>query len=274
MNEIDLRAKVQEAKRRVLELVVRAGHGHPTSAFSCAEIVATLYYNVMHYRVDEPDWADRDRFIMSKNHASIMLYPILNDLGFILNEEYKTIMMEGSSRTYHTNIDFPGMEFTGGALGIGLGFAAGIAHAALLERREFLTFCLVGDAECCEGSIWETVMYAAHNHLHNLVAIVDQNNMGITDYTSNMIQMEPIEDKWRAFGWEARRVNGHDLKELEHVFADVRTRSSDKPLVIVADTLKGKGVELMENKLLWHGNIPKGEQVELVFQQLAEEVLI
>lgn len=271
MEQAALREKVRTTKRRTLELCMRAGHGHPSSAFSCAEIAVALYYEVMRYRVDEPYWPDRDRLIMSKNHASIILMPILNDLGFISDEEYETIMVEGSERTHHTNIKFPGMDFSGGSLGIGLGMACGMAKAAKLNSGKGLTFCILGDAECCEGAIWESIMFAGHNRLNNLVVVVDNNNMGVSDYTENMLQMEPMQDRWSAFGFEARRVNGHDLGELAVAFADVHERKDERPLCIIADTRKGKGLSIMENKLLWHGIVPKAEYAEQAFRELEEE---
>lgn len=267
----ELRQKIKEARLRTLELCVKAGHGHISSAFSCAEICGVLYYRIMRYRVNEPDWEERDRIIMSKNHASVMLFPIMNDVGIITDEEYQTIMCEGSRRTHHTDISLPGMDFSGGALGIGLGMAAGSALAAQIDKKSYITFCILGDAECCEGSIWESVMFAGHNHLNNLVAIIDHNNMGVSDHTSNMINMEPVEDKWRSFGWETRRINGHDVRALYDALSDVRDRQCEKPLVIVADTIKGKGVRFIEDQLQWHGRVPRGDEVENAFSQLEEE---
>lgn len=271
MQEYELRGKIREAKRRTLELCAKAGHGHPSSAFSCAEIVGILYYEIMRYRPDEPDWPDRDHFIMSKNHASVMMMPIMNDVGLISDADYETIMREGSTRTHHTNLHHPHMDFTGGALGIGLGVAAGIAKADQLNRREGLTFCVVGDAEECEGSIWESVLFAAQNRLKNLIVIVDQNHMGVSDYTENMLPFEPLEEKWRAFGWETRRVNGHDLGQLAKALGDVRTRENERPLCVIADTVKGKGMKFVEGQLLWHGVVPRGDALALAYRQLEEE---
>lgn len=243
----------------------------PKLRFSCAEIVGILYYEIMRYRLEEPDWPDRDHFIMSKNHASVMMMPIMNDVGLISDAEYATIMREGSTRTYHTNIHLPHMEFSGGALGIGLGVAAGIAKADQMNRREGLTFCIVGDAEECEGAIWESVLFAAQNRLKNLIVIVDQNRLGVSDYTQNMLPLEPLAEKWSAFGWETRRANGHDLGQLADALKDVRTRKSEKPLCIIADTVKGKGMKFVENQLLWHGTVPRGEALALAYRQLEEE---
>lgn len=271
MDTIEMKSKIKAAKKSLLDFCLAGGYGHPSSAYSLSEILAVLYYNVMRYDVSAPGWDDRDRFIMSNNHASIMLFPYLHDIGFITDDEYKMIMRPGSNRTYHTNINLAGMEFTGGALGIGLGVAVGIAKAAQLYKKDYLTFCVVGDCECAEGSIWESVMFAGHNHLNNLIVIFDNNNMGVSDYTCNMLSMEPIESRWSSFGFETRRVNGHDLEQLNNAFSDVRTRVSDKPLCVVADTIKGKGLDFMENKLLWHGTLPKGENIALAYAQLEEE---
>lgn len=268
----ELQIKVKEAKKQVMDFCLRAGYGHPSSAYSLAEIFCFLYDSVLRYDVDNPDWENRDRLVVSNNHASVMLFPILHEIGFISDKDYDTIMTPGSARSNHTNCRFPGMEFTGGALGIGLGVAAGIAKAGQMSGKDYLTVCIVGDAECCEGNIWESAMFAGHNKLKNLIVIFDNNNMGVSDYTSNMITMEPLQDRWTSFGFETRRINGHDLNQLSQAFSDVRDRqSSDKPLCIIADTIKGNGLPLMANKLLWHGALPRGADIEEAYKQLMEE---
>lgn len=271
MDNAELKSKIKASKMSLMDFCLAGGYGHPSSAYSLAEILSVLYYNVLRYDVSNPDWDGRDRLILSNNHASIMLFPILKDVGFISDDEYHTIMQPGSERTNHTNRKFPGMEFTGGALGIGLGVAAGIAKAAQMDEKDFLTFCIIGDAECSEGSIWESVMFAGHNRLNNLVVVFDNNNMGVSDYTSNMLSMEPIEERWAAFGFETRRIDGHDIDQLTRVFSDVRERRSEMPLCIVADTIKGKGLPLMENKLMWHGTLPKGDDIALAYEQLGAD---
>lgn len=268
---INARQKIKWAKKEVMDLCLRSGYGHPSSAYSISELLFCLYYHIMRFDVNNPYSDNRDRLIISNNHASIMAMPYLMDLGFISPEDYQTIMVSGSVRTNHTNRFFPGMDFTGGALGIGLGISVGIAKAAQLNHDDYLTFCIVGDAESCEGSIWESVMFAGHNHLHNLIVIFDNNDMGVSDHTSNMITMEPIEDRWRAFGFETRRIDGHSINQIDQVFSDVRGRLSNKPLCIVADTIKGHGLPLMENKLMWHGTLPKGSDIALAYRQLREE---
>lgn len=267
----ELHEWVKRAKVQVMDICLRAGYGHPSSAYALAEIFCFLYGNILRYDVNNPGWEDRDRLVISNNHASVMLFPILHDVGFISDEEYQTIMTPGSPRSNHTNCHLPGMDFTGGALGVGLGIAAGIAKAGQMSGKDYLTVCVVGDAECCEGNIWESAMFAGHNKLKNLIVIFDNNNMGVSDYTSNMITMEPIEERWGSFGFETCRINGHDFTQLQKAFCNVRKRASDKPLCIIADTIKGNGLPLMANKLMWHGTLPKGADIQLAYKQLQQE---
>lgn len=268
MSRIDfLERKTQEIKKRCMDVCLKGGYGHPTSAYSCAEIAVSLYYEIMRLGRGEEK---RDRFIMSKNHASPILFPILNDLGFMTDEEYECIMKEGSRITNHTNISHLGQDFSGGALGIGLGYAAGLAHGAKLNNEQYLVFCMIGDAECYEGSIWEAVMYAANYELNNLIVFLDRNGMGVTDFTENMLKLEPFTDKFRSFGWDVKRIDGHDIRQMLAASEGVRTRYSSKPLCIICDTVKGHGIDYMENAQLMHGTLPKGVQIERAYKQLEE----
>jgi transketolase len=265
-----IKAKTLEAKRKVLDMVLRAELGHISSAFSCAEIVSTLYYAVMRVDPDDPDRDNRDRFVMSKNHGSVMQYPVLADLGFFdkaLLESYGT---GGATLSCHSHTVVPGIDFSGGSLGIGLGVAAGMAYAGKIDGRGHLVFSVVGDAELYEGSIWETAMFAAHNRLDNLVMVVDRNTLGSTFPTEEMLKLDPIAGKWAAFGWETRVVDGHDVEKLLDVFSDVRQRDNGKPLAVVANTVKGKGIGYMENALFWHSAIPRGEKAGIARAQLDE----
>lgn len=270
-----LRHKTSCAKRKVLDLVCRAGMGHLTSAFSCAEILAVLYYGIMRIDPSTPKLESRDRLIISKNHASVMQYAILADLGFFQMEELDFFLTPASGQAHffgsHAKLSIPGVDFAGGSLGIGLGTAAGIAYAAKFDQSSYTVFCLLGDGECCEGSIWEAVMFASHYHLDNLVAIVDRNRLAITDFTETMLALEPLEEKWRSFGWETRRCDGHDIEKLLSCLEDVRNRRNGKPLCIIADTVKGKGVDFMENQLNWHGAAPKAENIAAAYAALERE---
>lgn len=260
--------KTKEIKKKCLEMCIHAGSGHVTSAFSCAEIMTTLYYEIMNYDVSNPEWKNRDRFVMSKNHGSVITYPILADLGYVNEEELETFLKDGSRFGSHSKDSIPGVEFSGGSLGIGLGVAAGLAYGAKLCGETWFTFALVGDGECYEGSIWEAAMFAGHYGLNNLVAIVDRNYMCVTDYTENMLKLEPMEDKWRAFNWDVLRVNGHCHEEILSAFSGLRSFRRTKPLCIIADTVKGNGIDFMSNKLLMHGVAPKGEYAARALAQL------
>lgn len=270
-----LREKTCRAKERVLDMVCRAGMGHLSSAFSCAEILSVLYYRIMCVNPDTPDLAERDRLVISKNHASVMQYPILADLGFFPENELEAFLSPvlGQAHQFgsHAKNSLPGVDFSGGSLGIGLGVAAGIACAAQYDQKSFLTFCLLGDGECDEGSVWEAAMFAAHYRLGNLIAIVDRNRLAITGFTETMMALEPLADKWRAFGWEVRSCNGHDIGELLACLQDVHNRVNEKPLCVIANTVKGKGVEFIEDQLNWHGAAPKGEDIARAKASLEKE---
>lgn len=272
MTEKEISQKVREAKIKVLDMCVAAGKGHVTTAFSCAEIVAVLYYAVMHLNPANPQWADRDRFVMSKNHGSVMAYPILADLGYFDKAELQTFMQDGTRLGGHSKLCLPGVEFAGGSLGIGLGVAVGMAYAARMEQRAWNTYCLVGDAECYEGAIWEAAMLAGHLKLHNLIVIVDRNRLGVTGFTEDLLKLEPMKEKWEAFGWETRTVDGHSIHDLLQVFAEVRGRVLDKPLAIIAHTTKGHGVDFMSDAPLYHGIPPRpGETTAAAYRQLESE---
>lgn len=270
-----LRDKTYQAKRKVLDMVCQAGMGHLSSAFSCAEILTVLYYEIMNIDPQYPDLPVRDRLIISKNHASVMQYPILADLGFFPASELESFLAPTLGQTHyfgsHSKLSIPGVDFAGGSLGIGLGVAAGIAYAAKFDGNSYMTFCLLGDGECGEGSVWEAAMFAAHNELSNLIAIIDRNRLAITDFTESMLALEPLTDKWKSFGWEVCRCNGHRIDGLISCLGDVRNRKSKKPLCVIADTVKGKGVEFIEGQLNWHGAVPKKGDIDVAYASLERE---
>ena len=264
--------KIQQLKLRCLEMCIRAGAGHVTSAFSCAEIVSVLYYDIMRIDPQNPKWEDRDRFIMSKNHGSVMTYPILEDLGYLRKGQLETFLQDGSTLGAHSKMAVPGVDFAGGSLGIGIGVACGLSYAAKVSGKSWRTFCIVGDGENYEGSVWEAATFAGANHLNNLVVIVDRNRMCVTDFTENMEALEPMADKWAAFGWEVRLANGHSITELESALSDLDKRQSEKPLCIIADTIKGHGISFMENNVFMHGVAPKGDKADLALKEVRGDV--
>lgn len=262
--------KSYKMRKRYLEIFTDLGIGHVTSAFSTTEILVTLYYTIMRYQTDNAEWEDRDRFVLSKGHGAGMLFPIFEDLNFLPSDKLKESMQIGGDLSVLRSFFYPGFEFYGGSLGIGLGLACGLAKGARLNRRDWLTFCLVGDAECYEGAIWEAAMFAGHQHLNNLVAIVDRNYLGCSDFTENMLSLEPFADKWRACDWDTAEVDGHDCQAIYTVLRDIRSRHSKKPLCIIANTIKGHGLSYMENIPLMHGHIPSGEETKRAFQELEQ----
>lgn len=266
----EMKEKVKQIKEKCLDMCVHVGAGHITSAFSCAEIVVCLYYSVMHVDPCNPAWPQRDRFIMSKNHGSIITYPILEDLGF--EEKLTDRFLNGISYVGgHTKIGIRGVDFAGGSLGIGIGVACGLAYGAKVSQEDWLTFVILGDGECYEGAIWEAAMFAGANQLRNLVVIIDRNGQCITDFTEKMLALDPLALKWEAFGWETRTIDGHSIDEISGALSDVRVRNSEKPLCIIANTIKGKGISFMENRLLMHGITPTGEKAVLARKDLRED---
>jgi transketolase len=266
-----LKEKTYRTKVKCGEICIKKKKGHITSALSCAEIITVLYYTVLRIDPRNPQWKERDRFVMSKNHGSAITYPILQDLGFISEEVLDSYQDNGSVLGTHSKLDIPGVEFAGGSLGIGLGAACGMALAARADKANWLTFCLVGDCECQEGSIWEAIMFAGYNHLGNLVMIIDNNGEGCTDFTKQLIDLTPMKNKMEAFSWEVRKIkNGHNIEEIVEVFCDIHKRTSEKPLCIIADTVKGNGISSMEHIPWMHGQVPIGEKGIEAIRELKE----
>jgi transketolase len=263
-----IRKKTYEARKLALDMTVSAGRGHITSAYSCAEIIAVLYYAVMRVDPKNPDWAERDRFIFSKNHACLMLFPVLADLGFFPVEEARTWKTNGSRFYSHITKYISGSDFSGGSLGQGLSVAAGLALAAKYDGSDRLTFLVLGDGELYEGSVWEAIMFAGSNKLNNLIVILDRNQLSASDFTENMVKLEPVADKFAAFGFDTAEVDGHDINALLDILSDVRTRASDKPLCVIANTIKGKGISFIEQIPLMHGIGIKKEDISRAYEEL------
>jgi len=239
--------------RRVsFEMLAAAEQGHPGSVMSQIEILVTLFYGgVIRYEKGNPNSKLRDRIIISKGHATMGLYPIFADLGYFDKtelEKYGTY--EGQLRIFG-NISIPGVDATSGSLGHGLGIGVGYALAARMDQSESRTFVVVSEGEMYEGSIWESALFAAHHRLDNLIVVLDRNQKIILGDTEELVAVEPIEDKWKAFGFHTHTVNGHSISELQAAFESIGD-SEKKPLVVIANTVKGKGIPLMENDPAWH----------------------
>ena len=235
-------------RRIVLDQSKRANVGHIGSCLSIADIVAALYGGVLN--VDDPGDPDRDRFILSKGHAALALYAALHLRGWLSAEELDTYCGDGSRVGVHPEHFLPGIDFSTGSLGHGLSMGVGAALAARAQGSSRRTFVLVSDAECNEGSVWEAAMFAGHHRLTGLVAIVDLNGQQALGYTRDVLDLTPLADRWRAFGWEARVVDGNDVRAVTAALDE--PVGTGRPLVVVAETVFGKGVSFMESRIRWH----------------------
>ena len=270
MTVSQLERKTMEIKNLVLDAFEAGKCGHIASSFSCAEIMTALFYgNVLRYRADDPKWDGRDRFVLSKGHAGIIYYCILGDLGFFPKEELLCFGQKESMLGVHVHATVPGVEVTTGSLASGFGVGVGMAHAAKLDLKNHIIVTLLGDGECYEGAVWESAMFAAHNRLNNLVVIVDHNHMCCSGFIEDNLGSEPLDEKWRAFGFDVVTVNGHDINEILQTFRGIRCRKSNKPLCIIADTIKANGLASVENTPLCHGYAPiKPEAIALARNEL------
>lgn len=262
-----LKEKARNFRKKDLEIITRAGSGHPGGTLSCVEILTALYYYKMNYKSDEPNWAMRDRFVLSKGHACPILYVILADLGYFPEKELVNLRKLGSILQGHASIGVPGVELSTGSLGHGLSFANGMAMAGKLLKREFNVYCLLGDGELQEGSIWEAAMTASHHKLDRVCAILDRNGIQQNGPTETIMKEEPLVQKWESFGWETIEVDGHNFKELIPAL-DNFEKTKDKPTMIIAHTKKGKGVSFMEGEAGWHGKAPDKQQLEEALAEL------
>jgi transketolase len=254
-------------RQRALRMAFEAKQGHPGGDLSVTDILATLYFDAMRYDPANPRWAGRDRFILSKGHATGALYSTLAKAGFFPEEELTTYMQPLSRLNGHPNrVKIPGVETNTGPLGHGMPVAVGIAIAGHIDQADYRVFVVTGDGELQEGSNWEAAMTAGHRKLSNLTLIVDRNRLQQGASTEETVTLEPLADKWRAFGWDVAEVDGHDINALLPLLDGSLARS--KPLCIIAHTVKGKGVSFMENKAAWHHGIPNAEQFAQAMQEL------
>lgn len=258
----------QQAKyfrQQILQMIHAAGSGHPGGSLSCIDIIMTLFGDVMRFRPSEPHWEDRDRFILSKGHAVPALYVVLAHLGYFPEDWLLSLRKLGSPLQGHPDaIRLPAVEAATGSLGQGLSIAQGMALAQKLDKRDARTFCMIGDGESQEGQIWETAMSAPKFGLDNLTVILDYNHGQIDGTTDEVMSIEPVVDKWRAFNWEVFEVDGHDRKALKEVLPK---RVKGRPTFIVAHTIKGKGVSFMEGNIAWHGAAPNDDQLKQALEE-------
>jgi transketolase len=265
----DLKEVAQRLRRRIVTMIGRAGSGHPGGSLSAVEIAVALYWRVLRHKPADPQWPDRDRFILSKGHAVPLLYAVLAECGYIPLEELDTLRQIGSRLQGHGDCcATPGVEMSSGSLGQGLSFGIGAALAGRLDKKDYRVYALLSDGECDEGQTWEAAMAAAHYKLDNLTVIVDRNGIQLSGFTRDIMNTEPLPDKWAAFGWRVSEVDGHDV---DKVLAAINTAKKVKgqPAAIIAHTVKGKGVSFMENNVDFHGKAPNAEQLEKALKELA-----
>ena len=266
--QIDLVALAKRIRQHCVRMTGKANASHIGGALSAADLLAAIYGKALRYDPLRPDWPDRDRFIMSKGHACSALYATLAECGYFPVDRLQSFYQNGSplaGHVMHKNV--PGVELSTGSLGHGLPVATGMALTAKRDGRPSRIFCMISDGECDEGSVWEAALFAPQHKLDNLVVVIDYNKIQSLGTVKEVIDLDPLADKWRAFGWAVREVNGHDLNALEQSVTQVPFESS-RPSCIVAHTIKGKGVSFMENRLLWHYRAPLGDDMTKALREL------
>lgn len=263
----ELEEKARTLRKHIIEMTAEAGSGHPGGSLSAADIVAVLYFYQMKHNPKNPEWPERDRFILSKGHAAPVLYAALAESGYFPVSELKSLRKTGSMLQGHPDrVKIPGVEVSTGSLGQGLSVAVGMALAGKLDKKKWRVYCMIGDGESQEGQIWEAAMSAAHYKLDNLTAILDRNKLQIDGHTKDIMSIEPIADKWKAFGWHVVCINGHDIKQIIKTLNAKRPKG--KPYMIIADTTKGKGVSFMEGNVDFHGKAPTKEEASKALEEL------
>lgn len=266
MNTKDLERVAKQVRRHILTATHAAKSGHPGTSLSTVEILTSLYFGVLRHDPKRPWWEERDRFVMSKGHGAPALYAVLAEAGYFGRELIPSLRKIGSPLQGHPHYrSLPGVEASTGSLGQGLSIAIGMALSARLQARPFHVYCLIGDGECDEGQIWEAALYAGFHRLSNLTAILDYNKFQLDDAVKKILDLEPLAQKWRAFNWEVAEVDGHDFSQLT---AALKARSH-RPYLVLAHTVKGKGVSFMENNNHFHGVAPTDEEFEQAMRELA-----
>jgi transketolase len=268
LSATELKEMAKKLRRHVITMIATAGSGHPGGSLSAADIIAALYFKILRYDPANPQWSDRDRFILSKGHAAPILYAALAEAGYFPTAELATLRKLDSRLQGHADRKFtPGVEMSAGSLGMGLSFAVGIALAARLDSKTYRTYALLSDGECEEGQTWEAALSAAHFGLDNLTAIVDYNGIQLSGWTCDIMNLEPFSRKWQAFRWHTIDIDGHDFDQI--LSACQRAEGTKKkPTVIIAHTVKGKGVSFMENNVAFHGKAPTPEEAERAVKEL------
>ncbi len=264
----DLDAVARRIRRHILTMIGKAASGHPGGSLSAADIVTALYFRVLRHKPTDPSWPERDRFVLSKGHAAPALYAALVESGYLSIDTLLTLRQLDSCLQGHTDCRLTnGVEMSAGSLGQGLSYSVGVALACRLDKLPSAIYTLLGDGECDEGQVWEAAMSAAHFKVDNLVAIIDRNGIQLDSWTKDVMELEPFAEKWRSFGWRVFETNGHDIPKLSATLEEARA-AKGQPKVVIARTVKGKGVSFMENNPDFHGKAPTAAQLEQALKEV------
>lgn len=264
----ELEEITKKIRRGIIEAVYKAKSGHPGGSLSIAELMTVLYFNEMNVNENNPKWEDRDRFVLSKGHCSPALYSCLAERGFFNKDLLATVRKIDSNLQGHPEMNkIPGVDMTTGSLGQGLSAANGMAIAGKLDNKNYRVYTILGDGEINEGQIWEAAMAASHYKLDNLCVIIDKNNLQIDGRTYEVMSSDPLDEKFKSFGFEVITIDGNNILEIMKAFAKART-TKNKPTCIIAGTIKGKGVSFMEDRVEWHGKSPNEEQYNQAMREL------
>lgn len=269
---VELECKANDIRKDIVSMIACAGSGHPGGSLSCTDIMTALYFGgVLNYDAQNPQMETRDRFVMAKGHAAPALYATLAHAGYFPREELKTLRKLGTRLQGHPDMNLlPGVEVSTGSLGQGLSVCAGMCCGLRLAKNDASVFAILGDGETQEGQVWEAAMFAAHQKLDHLVAIIDHNHLQIDGNIEDVCSPEDLCAKFAAFGWDVRTVDGHNIDSLVDVLNAAKADHQGKPHVIIAETIKGKGVSFMENQAGWHGSAPNKEQAAQALAELEE----
>lgn len=266
-----LEKKANEIRQTVIEMLAEAGSGHTAGPLGMADIFTAFYFHILKHNPSDPLWVERDRLILSNGHIVPVHYAALAHAGYFPFEETKTLRKLGTRLQGHPEREkLPGIETTSGPLGSGLSQAAGIAYASRMDKADFRTYCLMSDGELQAGNTWEGAMFAGANKLGNLTAVIDRNNIQITGYTENIMPLEPLREKFEAFGWHVIDVDGHNIEEFINAI-EMSKAVYERPTMIIAHTIPGKGIKKMEFDYLWHGKPPTPEEAEEFLNELRSD---
>lgn len=264
----DLESQANEVRRDIVKMLVKAGSGHSAGPLGMADVFTALYFNIMNHDPSKPDWEERDRLFLSNGHICPVRYVVMAHSGYFEKRELWTLRRLGSRLQGHPERKkLPGLETTSGPLGSGLAQSAGYAYAARMDGRRFRVYCITSDGEHNEGNHWEAVMFVGKYKLPNLTVFVDRNNIQIDGYTEDVMPLEPLKEKYEAFGWHALDIDGHNMEEIIDAVGHARA-TYEKPTVIICHTIPGKGVSFMENKFEWHGKPPSKEEAKQALHDL------